>query len=385
MNTGTKKLKKTAFLTGGTGFLGAFLLQDLAERYERVLCLVRSSTVREAESRLEANLKYYQRESAATMAAVQPLVGDLAKPLLGLPEGDFARLADDVDVIYHNGAWVNFVFPYSKLKNANVGGTQEALRLAFSGRVKPFHYTSSLRIFGSSKGARQGLILEDEVLDTSDGLHTGYSQSKWVAEKLVRTAAERGLPAAIYRGGMVTGDSVHGISNTTDIVCRMLKGCIEIGIAPRLEMLCDMTPVDYVSRAMVELSLTSESLGKIFHMVTPEPVHWNRLVEMVQEHGYRLQVMDYDDWLSALRDAVREGGAAALAPLLSFFAHELPAEIGLRRFDCRHVLAGLAGSDISCPPLDHELLGRYLEFFVRIGFLEPAPEEAELALAGEVS
>ena len=42
---------------------------------------------------------------------------------------------------------------------------------------------------------------EEDVTSYADQLTDGYSQSKWVAEQLVRRAMSRGLPAAIYRLG----------------------------------------------------------------------------------------------------------------------------------------------------------------------------------------
>jgi len=53
-----------------------------------------------------------------------PVPGDLAQPLLGIDSADFERLAQTVDVIVHNGAFVHWLKPYKALKAANVLGTQ---------------------------------------------------------------------------------------------------------------------------------------------------------------------------------------------------------------------------------------------------------------------
>jgi len=74
----------------------------------------------------------------------------------------------------------------------------------------------------------------------------GYAQSKWVAEKLMMTAV-RGIPVCIYRLGMITGHSQTGVSQTDDMMCRMIKGFIELGSAPDLDLMVNMTPVDYVA------------------------------------------------------------------------------------------------------------------------------------------
>jgi len=68
-------------------------------------------------------------------------------------------------------------------------------------------------------------------------------QSKWVAEKLVTTARERGIPVSIYRLGRMSGHSKTGVSNTDDFMHRVLRGCIQLKSAPDANMMVDMTPV----------------------------------------------------------------------------------------------------------------------------------------------
>jgi len=75
------------------------------------------------------------------------------------------------------------------------------------------------------------VIPEQDALDHSEGLYDGYAQSKWVAEKLMMTARSRGIPVCIYRLGMITGHSQTGVSQTDDMMCRMIKGFIELGCA----------------------------------------------------------------------------------------------------------------------------------------------------------
>ena len=70
---------------------------------------------------------------SAPQSRIIPVLGDLSKPLLGLTEQEFQQIASLVDVIYHAGAIVNFIYPYSQLKTTNVLGTQEILRLAGQG------------------------------------------------------------------------------------------------------------------------------------------------------------------------------------------------------------------------------------------------------------
>jgi len=53
----------------------------------------------------------------------------------------------------------------------------------------------------------------------------------------------------------------------------------------------DMTPVDYVSSAIVHLSRQKESLGKAFHLVNPHSLHLSKLVNEINALGYPLKQM----------------------------------------------------------------------------------------------
>ena len=139
---------RALFLTGATGFLGAYLLDELLRQTDATIyCLVRAADQTQGAQRLQTHLQSYGLWQDDWAARCIPLCGDLAQPRLGLGEAQFALLGDTIDVIYHNGAWVNALYPYERLRAANVLGTQEVIRLAALGHPKPLHYISTLAIF----------------------------------------------------------------------------------------------------------------------------------------------------------------------------------------------------------------------------------------------
>ena len=138
------------FLTGATGFLGAFLLDALLSRTEaEIHCLVRPRKGVDADpaAPIRANLQRYGLWQPGREERIVPVVGDLSKSLLGMAEEDFHALARSLDLVIHNGAAVNLIYPYAGLKPANVNGTREVLRLACLYKTKPVHYVSTNGIF----------------------------------------------------------------------------------------------------------------------------------------------------------------------------------------------------------------------------------------------
>ena len=188
------------FLTGATGFLGVHLLHELLEKTSaNIHCLVRAENVSEARNKLKNKLSFYQLWNEQDSQRIIPIIGNLEKNLLGLSEKEFQDLASQIDMIYHSGASVNLIYPYSVLKPANVLGTQEILRLASQIKIKPVHFVSTTSVFCPENYPENEVLLESDPLDYYQGLVGGYPQSKWVAEKLVMQARERGLPVTIYR------------------------------------------------------------------------------------------------------------------------------------------------------------------------------------------
>ncbi len=105
----------TVFLTGATGFLGAFVLRDLLlrrERVKKVICLVRASDRDKALARLKEGStdRGVWDDEWVTSGRLEVLTGDLSLDNLGLGEEEWNRVAEEADAILHNGALVRILF-----------------------------------------------------------------------------------------------------------------------------------------------------------------------------------------------------------------------------------------------------------------------------------
>ncbi|MEU7227718.1 non-ribosomal peptide synthetase [Streptomyces chrestomyceticus] len=361
-------------LTGATGFLGAFLLRELLRTTDAAVhCLVRAADDARARQRLTETALRYGLDDPGQDSRVVPLAGDLAAPGLGLPAWQLDRLADTVDAIYHCGAGVNLVYPYEQLKAANVDGTAELVRLAGRTRRAPLHHVSTVGVFGAPP-AHGGPVRETDVPGPAGELRQGYTQSKWVAERIVWQAAAAGLPVTVHRPSRIAGDSRSGACQTDDYLWRVIKGCVQAGRYPRdVRVLTDLVPVDHVSAAIVALSRTPEALGRAHHLVNPRPVPLSDVLGHVRTFGYDLTGLPFTDWAGAI--AADPDNAAY--PLLGVL--ESSAETaGALRFAQDGTAALLEPAALHCPATDAELLHRYLDHFVSTGFL-PAPVRTHLS------
>ena len=303
------------------------------------------------------------------------MVGDLSKPLLGLSQQQFQQIAKETDVIYHNGAWVNHTSPYSRLKSTNVLGTQEVLRLACEKTTKPVHFISTISVFNPSDLSQKRVIKESDELDPQEVPLGGYAQSKWVAEKLVTMAGERGLPVSIYRVGPISGHSNTGLFNPHDFLYKLIIGYVHLGSAPEGEMLLDILPVDYVGHVIVHLSKQGKSLDKAFHLIHSQPVSSHILFEELEEMGYKVQRIAYEQWYSQLLEVAKNSPDHPLYPLVPLFSPARSDDASAKsfnlKFDCYNTLQGLINSGIDCPPINRQLLKTYISYLFENGLLKP--------------
>ncbi|MCP6758271.1 MAG: amino acid adenylation domain-containing protein [Fischerella sp. CENA71] len=385
---------KRIFLTGVTGFLGSHLLHELLQQTQAdIYCLIRATDVEQAQQRLQSQLKFYKlwegidsdRQGRGVAHRIIPVVGDLTKSYLGLSTSQFQQLASQIDVIYHCGAWINVIYPYSVLKGANVLGTQEIIRLASEIKVKPLHFISTTSVLAASSPNEAGLILESDPLDQSQVLDNGYIQSKWVAEKLVMQARDLGLPVSIYRASRITGHSRTGISNTDDLFCRLVKGCLQMKIAPDIDVEDNLTPVDYVSKMIVHLSHQQESLGKAFHLVNPESTPLKNLFNLIRSLGYPLQLVPVEQWHSE----IAHHSNISDTDNLKFLSHIIPKttieNYQEPQIDYQNTMNGLLNTNLMYPALDQNLLKTYISYFISSGFIDDQLVTEQMALGNKVN
>ncbi len=364
-------------LTGATGFLGAHLVRAIFKYYPHdgleICCLVRAVSEEEAMKRVKDNLKHYRCWHDSMESFLRPVCGDISEPHLGLTDEIWNELAQKTEVIYHNAAILNFIFPYEFLKTVNVYGTEETLRLAGEGRAKYYHYVSSYSVYDTpdNEGER---LMEDAPLKKWKGFSLAYSETKWVSEKLVGIAEKRGLKAAVYRPGDITGSS-SGIWDMDDMISRFLVSTIQTHAVPFAAYRFHMTPVDYVAKALIFISRKDECFGHAFNLVNPRDQGFATVINNIRDCGYRVHYIPFRIWKARLKRADAADNAMALleslfedgsGPNPSLIQHF----IGLDPvYDMSNTRLLLGGSGIKCPPVGRKMMKAYLNYFKSQGYI----------------
>jgi amino acid adenylation domain-containing protein/thioester reductase-like protein len=371
------------FLTGATGFLGTYLLGQLLQKTQGdIYCLVRATSLSEGLVRLRHSLNRYQLWQDNYEGRIIPVLGSLTLPKLGISQALFDRLAQKLDVIYHCGAWVNILYPYAVLKAANVLGTQEVLRLASQSRVKSVHYISTTDVFAGASDLSLQTVHEGNAVASAQLLYSGYAKSKCIAESLLWTAQKREIPVTIYRPSNIMGDGKTSTCPPASFVVQMIKGCLKIEAAPQLPAILNLVPVDYVSRAIIHLSLQPESLGQSFNLVNPQGLAWMDLLGWMQQAGYRIEPVSYEAWGRQTIAANSQTPEDVLFFLSTLFTNQpfIQKSLGSFHFEIPHLERQLRTAGIVCPTIDSDWLSAYFQSFYEEGLIAKAPLPRVLAL-----
>ena len=251
------------FITGGTGFIGRFLLDRLLARGAVVHVLVRPGSMHKLEA-----LRERFEVGADRLVAV---VGDIGQPQLGFPDVAVAELRGTVDHVFHLAAVYDLEADPVHQRRANVDGTRHVLQFAEAVEAGTLHHVSSI----AAAGRYPGTFTED-MFSQATGLDHAYFKTKHESEKVVREDYTR--PWRIYRPGIVVGHSRTGEMDKIDGPYHFFPALRQLAKLPRQLPLVGIeggramiVPVDFVADALDAIAHKPALDGMTFHLVDPEP------------------------------------------------------------------------------------------------------------------
>jgi len=302
---------RTVLLTGATGFVGGRLAYELLARTDvRVVCLTRATGDRQARHRVVRALRERGLWRPGWGHRLVGAAGALDRPLLGLTPARWDELAAEVDAVLHAGALVNFLYDYRSHRGANVLGTAELLRLAQRGRPVPLHHVSTLGVLDREAALRDAALAEDVDPERARPPETGYSRSKWVAERLLARAREAGAAVTVLRLGEVM-PAAAGPANPRALTHLLLSAFAHLRACPDVVLRSDYTPVDWAARVTVAALFDRTAAGRDLHVLHPESVC---LTGVLPRAGVPLERVEPDEFRGRVADAAA-GGPAELVTL----------------------------------------------------------------------
>ena len=288
--------------------------------------------------------------------------GDITAPGLGLDLAAHAAL-EDVREVWHLAAIYDLAVAQEIAHRVNVDGTAQVLAFCQSRpKLSRLHYVSTCYVSGAYDGE-----FSEDALDEGQAFLNHYESTKFEAEMLVRTAMSDGLPATIYRPGIVVGDSRTGETQKYDgpyFLATFMLRQLSLAVVPAVgnidQVRVSLVPRDFVIEAMDQLSVLEGSVGATFALTDPNPPTVRELVDFFAAHlGKRVF------WLSLPLGITRAavGSVPGVERLLGLPAEALDYFASPTTYSTVNTVSGLAGTGLECPPFE-SYAGRLLDFMV---------------------
>lgn len=213
---------RCVFVTGGTGFLGKFLVYRLlttCPQLNKIYVLIRGKKGKNFSERagqylasdLFTHLSKSPEETNALLSKVIPVEGDVTLDSLGLSQVDLGNICQEVSVVFHSAACIRFNEPLKSACKIHIEGTKSVLKL--SSQIKNmsvFVHVSSISTYFAEPSVTEDIrdgpyepdvfatlvdeMSEEQVEQMTPRLLAGYPNSytltKTLAEISVRDAAK---------------------------------------------------------------------------------------------------------------------------------------------------------------------------------------------------
>ncbi len=345
------------FVTGGTGFIGRNLIDQLLNRKGTIHVLVRRGSKKKFNELVSDRWPDHSRRIVA-------ISGDLTKPALGVSKADTEKLSGKVKHFFHLAAIYDLAADEEANQAANMDGTRHAIQFAEAIKAKTFHHTSSI----AAAGLYQGTFRED-MFEEASGLDHPYFRTKHESEGLVRRTCS--IPWRVYRPGIVVGHSKTGEIDKIDGPYYFFKLIQKMRrmLPPWVPTLgleggrINLVPVDFVARAMDHIAHKPKLDGQCFHLTDPNPKRIGAIMNLFAEAAHApLMSMRVDARLFSFIPAPVKQGFAMLPPVRRII-NQVLADLGIpkdmigmfnypTKFDTRETERALKGTDIKVPPLE---------------------------------
>ena len=369
------------FLTGATGVLGGYLTKLFLEETKTTLhCLIRGTTRQEGLQRLTKVLKTYNVAHhllSELENRVKIYCGDVSCDHFSLSPEEYCDLIDVSDLIIHSAAKISLGEAFEELYETNVLGTKNIINFALKTESKSLLYVSSYSVMGDIQINKHPAFKETDF-DLGQGfIDMGYQKTKFESERAIRMAQSKGLNWRIVRPGNLFGDSVAsvyplGTNRTASVFYDLLKTVTETQVAFLSPLYFDITPVNYVAKAMLHIVFNLKQYSCTYHLTNPDIKTFSNIIQLLRDVGFPIEVIAMNDYIKRIyTNQLKHNGTVYQSLTTSLIQYRATKVIPVQStpVDANWTRDILAKAGIQCPKIDKDLLSTLLSYCIKQGYI----------------
>lgn len=379
-----KKELGNVLLTGATGFLGAHILDSLMQNETgKIYCLVRSNSPDDRRGRWPQMLQYYfgNKYDGELGKRIIPVVGDITR------DGLSDNAPTDVQTVIHTAATVKHFGSYEYFRSVNAEGTQNVINYASRIGAELIHI-STISVSGNSLADEFAVYRSEELknfyetsLFIGQPLDNVYVRSKFEAEVEVLEAIRNGLNAKIIRVGNLTNrlsDSRFQPNYKSNAFLTRFKAALDLGMVPDylLPIYAEFSPIDQTADGVIKIAQYAD-YQCVFHLNSNRPIYFDRLVEVLNQLGYRMDVVSGEKFNRTLQNLAKNSKTEYIYEAFQNDMNEngeLVYDSNIRiKNDFTDWFMKKVGFEWA--QIDFDYIKGYLEYFRNLGYFEVRNEE----------
>jgi len=371
-------------ITGATGFLGIHILSEILESTKaNVYCLLRDQSDEQGQSRLLSLLDFYFPCRFADLMGNRIFIvnGDITLPHLGMSEDLYSTMGNKIDVIIHSAALVKHYGNYHEYEKINVQGTKELINFSLSNDIVLAHIStigvSGTNIIHNVKKENIGIFTENDFYVGQNFYDNVYIKSKFEAERLIFEAVKSGLHAVVLRVGNLTGrysDGQFQINIEGNAFYNRIRSIIKLQVAPEnmADLEIDLTPVDYCSKAIIQLLVKGSPSCGVFHLYNCHKIKGKELLDIFNDFGLSIRTLDNHEFKLYVKDVAKdEGKKDILQGIIQDFNNEM--DLSSRSaviVDSQITQDYLQKLNFKWPEIGSKYIEKIIRYLQKVGFIK---------------
>lgn len=362
-------------ITGGTGYLGVHILEELIKSHTgKIYCLLRSKKGVSVETNLKSILFYYFENSYE----------DLFGSRIFCIEGDVTAAATinvlkdrRIDTVINCAANVKHFSEGTDIEDVNIGGARNLVSFCLENRSRLIH-VSTMSVSGLSVNGfpKPGTRLTENKLYFGQYMDNKYINSKFIAERFIlENIQKNGLNAKIMRVGNLSArisDGEFQINYSTNSFMGRLKSykLLQKCSFDQLDMPMEFSPIDEVAKAILLLS-TAPKECCIFHPYNHHFILLGDIFNEMKHAGFNVEFVESSAFGEALTEAEKDPAMAEVLSSMIAYRDMAHGQLAIGNVkDNTYTMQILYRMGYQWPITSWEYVTKFLRALQGLGFFE---------------